>query len=180
MGISTPVTPVSIEEYLSNPAFEHSEYVDGEVVPLNVGTKSHARIQGKCFRRLDEFFDSRPGGFVGTELHSRLLIGGRARYRLPDVAVVLQDHTPNAPYLEGAPDMVVEIKSPEDKITALFQKLDEYFANGAKLAWIVLPEEESVLAVTPDAHPRSYNVESMLDGGSLLPGLSVPVKDLFA
>jgi Uma2 family endonuclease len=78
MGISTPVKPVSIEEYLSNPAYEHSEYVNGEVVPLNAGTKSHSRIQGKCFRKLDEYFDSHPGAYAG-------------------------------------PDMVIEIKSPEDK-----------------------------------------------------------------
>ena len=38
MGISTPVKPVTIEEFLSNPHYEHSEYVNGEVVPLNAGT----------------------------------------------------------------------------------------------------------------------------------------------
>ena len=76
--------------------------------------------------------------------------------------------------------MVVEIKSPEDKISFLFDKLKEYFASGTKLAWIVLPEEESVLGVTPDTHPRTFGLESTLDGGSLLPGLSIPVKDFFA
>jgi len=171
---------VTIEEYLSNPKYEHSEYVNGEVVPLKVGTKSHSKIQVKCFRKIDEYFDSHPGAYIGTELHCRLTIEGRPRYRLPDVAIVIHDCAPNDPYLEGAPDMVVEIKSPEDKITFLFDKLEEYFANGAKLAWIVLPEEQSVLVVTPNAAPRSFGLEGTLDGGGLLPGLSIPVKELFS
>jgi len=180
MGISTSVKPVSIEEYLSNPAYEHSEYVNGEVVPLNVGTKSHSKVQVKCGTILERYLNTNPIGFAGAELHCRLRIGNATHYRLPDIAVVITDPSPDSPYLEGAPDMVVEIKSPEDKISFLFDKLKEYFASGTKLAWIVLPEEESVLGVTPDTHPRTFGLESTLDGGSLLPGLSIPVKDFFA
>jgi Uma2 family endonuclease len=62
----------------------------------------------------------------------------------------------------------------------LFDKLKEYFENGTKLVWIILPEEESVLTVTPDAPPRSFGNQDTLDGGSLLPGLAAPVKELFA
>jgi hypothetical protein len=43
-GIKT----VTIEEYLSNPAYKHCEYVDGEVVELNVGTNPHSRITARC------------------------------------------------------------------------------------------------------------------------------------
>jgi len=55
-GIKT----VTIEEYLSNPAYEHCEYVDGEVVELNVGTNPHFRITAKCCRKLDEYLDRNP------------------------------------------------------------------------------------------------------------------------
>jgi Uma2 family endonuclease len=179
MGISTPGEPVSIEEYLSNPAFEHSEYVNGEVMPLNMGTKSHSKIHVKCRAILQDYLKRNPIGFAGAELRCRLRIGNGLHYRLPDIAVVPIDPSPDSPYLEGAPDMVVEIKSPEDKITPLFDKLEEYFANGTKLAWIVLPEEESVLS-TPDTHPRTFGLGATLDGATLLPELSVPVKELFS
>src|SRR5713226_7427455 len=114
---------VTIEEYLSNPAYEHCEFIEGEVVPLNVGTKPHSKIQGKCYRKLDEYFDSHPGGYAATELHCRLQIRGRPRFRLPDVSVVLNDESPDSLYLERAPDLVVEIKSPEDTVTYLFGKM---------------------------------------------------------
>ena len=180
MGISTPVKPVSIEEYLSNPAYEHSEYVNGKVVPLNVGTKSHSKIQVNCAAIFRAYLKGNPIGFAGAELHCRLHVGRATHYRLPDIALVITDPSPDSPYLDGAPDMVIEIKSPEDRISFVFGKLKEYFENGTKLAWIVLPEEESVLAVTPDTPPRTFGIDDTLDGGSLLPGLAVPVKELFA
>jgi len=180
MGISTPVKPVTIEEYLSNSQYEHSEYVNGEVVPLNVGTKSHSKIQSKCAYLITSYLMSNPLGYAASELHCRLKIGNALHYRLPDIAVVLTDPSPESLYLEGAPDIVVEIKSPEDKVAFLFDKIEEYFTNGAKLAWIVLPDEQSVLVVTPNAAPRSFGLDGTLDGGGLLPGLSIPVKELFS
>ena len=177
MGTLIATPPVSIEEYLSNPAYRHSEYLDGEVRELNVGTRFHARIQGRCFRKLDEYFDTRPGNYVGTELHCRLRIGGKDRFRLPDLAVVLGGFTED--YLDRGPDLAVEIRSPEDSIASQLRKIDDYFLNGTKLAWLILPEEQSVLVLLPNAAPRTLVAGETLDGGDLLPDLRIPVADLF-
>ncbi|MDQ6665860.1 MAG: Uma2 family endonuclease, partial [Acidobacteriota bacterium] len=50
------------------------------------------------------------------------------RFRLPDVAVVFGAHRGN--FLDRGPDLVVEIRLPEDSIASQFRKLDDYFANG--------------------------------------------------
>ncbi|MDQ6700869.1 MAG: Uma2 family endonuclease [Acidobacteriota bacterium] len=177
MGTLILSPPVSIEEYLFNPAYQHSEYFDGEVQPLNVGTRFHARIQGRCFRKLDEYLDARPGNYVGTELHCRLLIDGKVRFRLPDLAVVLGGFSED--YLDRGPDLAVEIRSPEDSIVSQLRKIDDYFLNGTKLAWLILPEEQSVLVLVPHASPRTLVAGDTLDGGDLLPDLRIPVADLF-
>ncbi len=180
MGVRVAAGPVSIEEYLSNPAYEHSEYINGEVVPLNVGGKPHGRIQGRCFRRLDEYLDTRASGYAGTEVHCRLTINGKTSFRLPDVALVLNDTTPNARFLEGAPDLVVEIRSPEDTIVSILRKMTGYFANGAKLGWIILPEEQSVIVFSRTAQQRTFVAGETLEASDELPGLSIQVSDLFA
>ena len=169
---------VSIEEYLSDPVYEHSEYVDGEVRKLKVGTRFHARIQGRCFRKLDEYFDAGPGNYVGTELHCRLGIGGKVRFRLPDLAVVLGGFSED--YLDRGPDLAVEIRSPEDSIASQLRKIDDYFLNGTKLAWLILPEEQSVLVIRPDGVVGTVVAGEILDGGDLLPELRIPVADLFS
>jgi hypothetical protein len=48
MGATASRKTVSVDEYLSNPEYRHSEYVDGEVVALNVGTQDHGTIQVNC------------------------------------------------------------------------------------------------------------------------------------
>ena len=169
---------MSVDEYLSNPEYEHSEYVDGEVVALNIGTKTHSRVQVRCGCELMKYFDHHPGGHVAIGLHCRLNVGGDVRFRLPDVAVVLNDTDEDARYLDRAPDLVVEIRSPEDTLRVLFRKMSEYFTNGTRLAWLILPEEESVLVLAPD-RADSFGIGETLDGGTVLPGLSVPVSDLF-
>ncbi|MGA2183574.1 MAG: Uma2 family endonuclease [Bryobacteraceae bacterium] len=179
MGASTPLKTVSVDEYLSNPEYRHSEYVDGEVVALNVGTQDHGTIQVNCGFFFKQYFLAHPIGYAAAELHCRLTIAGRQRYRLPDVAVVLGERARGAQYLDRAPDLVVEIRSPEDSLNAQMRKMRDYFANGTRLAWLILPEEQTVLVLTPDSLPDSVGIGETLDGGTVLPGLSVPVADLF-
>lgn len=90
-------------------------------------------------------------GKVYVEPHCRLQVGARVRYMLPDVGVVLNDNDPDGLYLQRAPDLVVEIRSPEDSIAMIHRKMAVYFENGAQLGWIILPEEKSVLVLTPNA-----------------------------
>jgi len=179
--MGTAVKTLPLEEYLSNPAYEHCEYIDGEAVELNVGNKPHSRIQVKCARKLDEYFDRRPGGYVASELRCRLKVGGRPRIYLPDLAVVLGDEdTAETRYLNRAPDLVVEVRSPDDSLSALHRKIGDYLANGSRLAWLILPEESAVLVFTPNAPTRTAMAGETLDGGELLPELKIPVDALFA
>ncbi len=96
MGGPVTTSAISLDEYLSNPAFQHHEYVNGEVVALNVGSRQHAKIQMNCAYEIRVFLKSHPGGYGGTELHCRLSINGEIRFRLPDVALVLNDFSPDA------------------------------------------------------------------------------------
>jgi len=64
-------------------------------------------------------------------------------------------------------------------VRALLQKAEEYFANGASLCWIVLPEEKSVLVIRPDRTVRSLQGADALDAADLLPGFAAKPSDLF-
>jgi hypothetical protein len=45
MGALTSVGPISIEEYLTNPAYRHYEYPEGRPIQLHVGTKDHQEFR---------------------------------------------------------------------------------------------------------------------------------------
>ena len=174
---SAGVRTVSIEEYLSNPAYEHCEYIDGEVVQLNVGTGKHGSVQVECSAMLRAYLKQNPIGRVYAELHCKLRIGAHLRYRLPDVCVILGPFVEGYP--EGAPDLCVEIRSPEDSVSDQIGKFEDYFANGCKIGWLILPEEGTVLVLKPGAAPRVARGGDYLDGAEVLPGLRIPVTELF-
>ena len=169
---------VTVDEYLANPAYEHCEYIDGEVMELNVGTGNHGGIQFEFAWRFKEYLKVNPIGHTYGDLHCRLNIGGRTRYRLPDACVILGPRIQGYP--EKAPELCVEIRSPEDSVADQIAKFEDYFANGCRLGWLVLPEESSVLILTPGAAPRAAREGDTLDGGDVLPGLQIPVSELFA
>ncbi len=180
MGALPVAREISVEEYLANPSYEHCEYVNGRPVELNVGGKPHGRIQTNCAYWLKDYFRKHGGGYAATEMHCRMRLGEQVRFRLPDVSVVLNDEHPDERYLDRAPDLAIEIRSPDDSMTNQMRKFEEYFANGARLGWLILPEEKSVIVLTPNSAPRTVTEGGVLDGGSVLPGLEIPVEELFA
>ena len=179
--MSTAILPTLIteEEYLTNPEYEHCEYIDGRAVPLNLGTKKHSKSQVKLSRYLDEYLDANPIGYAAAELHCLIMRRGQRRYRLPDVAIVLNDVEPESRYLDRAPDLVIEIRSPEDTMAFCYRKMEEYFGTGAKLGWLVLPEKHSVIVLTPEGGKRELGIGEMLDGGDVLPGFELLIDKLF-
>jgi len=170
---------IGVEEYHSNPDYKHCEYVDGEVVELNWGTGPHSSIKANCCALVLNHVDTLDHGTVAAGLHCRLTVNGGIRFRQPDICVSFDPHIRPRNYLEGGPEFVIEIRSPDDTIRFRVRKLEEYFANGCKLAWLVSPEEHTVEVFTPLGHVQILGPGDTLDGGDVLPGLAVPVNEVF-
>jgi len=180
MSAQATVRKLTVEEYLRDPEFEKLELVDGVAVETGMGSKKHSIIQLQCGYLLKSYVRARSGYYAATELRCRLEVGGAVRFRLPDICVVAGTGDEGEPgYLEGAPLFVVEILSPDNTVAQQLRKLDEYLANGCKLAWLILPDEESVLVRAPGQDVRSFVKGDKLDGGDVLPGLGMTVSELF-
>lgn len=74
----------------------------------------------------------------------------------------------------------MEIRSPDDSVSDQIAKFTDYFANGCQLGWLILPEEKAVLVLALGTlAPTVARAGDSLDGGSVLPGMQVPVDSLF-
>jgi Uma2 family endonuclease len=83
-------------------------------------------------------------------------------------------------FLDGAPDLVVEILSPGNTVAEMHEKLIDYFENGSRLVWIVHPTEHYVLVYRSAQEPdRLLKSVDFLDGEEVIPGFTLPVADLF-
>jgi Uma2 family endonuclease len=171
---------VTIEDYLSNPAYEHCEYVQGAVLEMNVGTGPHANAQLNCGSILRQYFLKKGGGKAFTELRYRLQIDGQVRFYQPDVAAVLGSTSVDFKFLDRSPDLVVEVRSPDDRLHELFRKAEDYFAGGAKAVWLVEPGEQCVYVLLSGLPARILTRGETIDGGVLLPDFAEPVDSIFA
>lgn len=78
------------------------------------------------------------------------------------------------------PDLVAEVVSPGDTVSALDEKVDAYLADGVQLVIVIDPQRRKVWLHTPDQDVVSQlSGDSVLDGGDLLPGFAIPLPDLF-
>jgi len=83
-------------------------------------------------------------------------------------------------YLEGAPDLAVEILSPGNTVEEISTKLVEYFENGTRLVWVINPIQHYVLVYRSAQEPdRLLKRGDFLDGEDVINGFSFAVDQLF-
>ena len=181
----TATTYLSAEEYLLLPEDEPYELVRGELRPVTFGSTTHARIARNAFLLLHAFVAShRLGECFPDNTGFRLTPGGakRGTVRSPDAAYVRAERVPSLPesgWIPGAPDLAVEVLSPSDTASELQEKLDEYFAAGCAVVWVVDPRRRTVEVHAPDAPVRRLREGDALDGAPVLPEFRCAVAELF-
>jgi len=147
-------------------------------------------------------------GARNTRLEMRLLIwadqhggwkvfGSSSGFRLPDSSVLspaaslVALHRWQALSAEQrrgfeplCPDLVVELASPSDEgvrgIAALRRKMEVYQRNGARLGWLLLPEQRAVEVWPADGEPQRFNSLQLLEAGALFQGLQLQMEEIWA
>ena len=101
--------------------------------------------------------------------------------RAPDVAWFAPGRLPRGRqgYPEIVPDLAIEVKSPGNSWPEITSKAQMWLCYGSREAWVGDPETISVRIYRPNAAPVVLGADDVLDGGDLLPGFSIPVRDLF-
>lgn len=175
-------TRLTLDEFLSLPETKPgSEYIDGEVVQKSMPTTDHAIIQRLLSLVFGLFLRAHPIAEGGPEWRCVFGPTGGEWGRLPDFALVLRERLRNTrgdePFF-GAPDFAVEITSPDDRISDLLEKVRFYLDNGVRLVWLIDPSTRTVMVWTSWGAARLAKEEELLDGGDVLPGFSVLVRDI--
>ncbi len=154
------------------------ELVDGEAKEVPAGHK-HDVIGANLIVRIASYARGR-GYLAGSQAGFRMITGN---IRSPDVAFTLKERLPEGKpsegFEEGAPDLAIEIVSPNEDKTDLLRKIGEYFASGAKQVWLLFPETQTVKVYTDPFEMRTLHADDEITGGELLPGFRCLVRELF-
>lgn len=103
--------------------------------------------------------------------------------REPDIAFISAEKLPldvDVPgFSEVAPDLVVEIASPSDSIAAVNDKALMWLRFGVQLVWVVFPESRTLEVHSASAPPVLLGEQDQLEGGTVLPGFTCQVSQIF-
>ena len=136
---------VTVEEYLHTLYRPDCDYVDGVLVDRNVGLLTH---QIAIREVLFYFYERRHLWDIFVILSLRVRISP-SRYRVPDVLVVLGPE-PDENILTAPPFLCVEVWSPEDRISVMQEKIDDYLRFGVRFVWLIDPYERRAWIYTRD------------------------------
>ena len=124
-------------------------------------------------QRLGRVFAAETGFLVATDPDTVLA---------PDVAFVRAERLGVASngYRRGAPDLVVEIVSPSDRYTEVEEKVATWLEYGTRMVIVVNPRRRSLTVYRSMVDVRHLSSDDQLDGEEVVPGWSLPTRDLFA
>jgi Uma2 family endonuclease len=144
----------------------------------------HGYVAGKAFSRLSAFIEQhRLGGALFAAETGFRIVRDPDTVRAPDVAYVSAARLTQARvagYPDLAPDLVVEVVSPNDRASEIHAKVMQWLQAGTQLVWVLYSASRSVVAHRPDGEARVLQADDTLDGGAVLPGFTCQVADLFA
>jgi Uma2 family endonuclease len=156
------------------------EWVNGQVVVKEPGGARHSRICMRLTANLGWYVEEhRLGAIYGPDV--TFTIG--QNQRLPDVSFVAAARIPAEGDPVGiwtiAPDLAVEISSPNDLIEEVEAKIHEYFAAGVQQVWLVSPQFQTVTFYEAPTKATILQIGDELTSPALLPGFRCPVAALF-
>lgn len=122
------------------------EWVNGEVITMSPANVEHLDLGAFIDRVMGLFVAEHNLGKVIPELQVRLNLGKKIVRRVPDVVFITRERLNilTATYAEGAPDLVIEIVSPDSTKRDWREKLQEYEAAGVREYWVVDPLSKQV------------------------------------
>jgi Uma2 family endonuclease len=127
---------ISVNDYLKMVTDPDCEFVNGEVEERNVGEYDHATWQ----TIIAAFFEVR-GREWGIKARTELRVQvGPENFRIPDVTVLSRE-APREQIITHPPVAVFEILSPEDSMTRMLEKLDDYERMGIRAIWVIEPRK---------------------------------------
>ena len=83
-------------------------------------------------------------------------------------------------YWPVAPDLVIEVISPNDRYTEVKEKVATWLAHGTRMVIVADPRHRTVEVHRSPTDVRHLTVGDTLDGGDVVPGWTVPLRELFA
>lgn len=176
--------PMTADELLRLPETHcRHELIRGELVSMAPAGFGHGAVALNIAGPLWHYVESRGLGVVLAAETGFKLESDPDTVRAPDVSFVRRDRVPEgklrAAFFPGAPDLAVEVLSPDDRARDVEQKVAHWLSAGTLAVWVVNPRNRTVAIHQPKTSVRTLSVDDTLEGGIVVPGFRLPIADIF-
>jgi Uma2 family endonuclease len=171
--------------HLPENADKRFELSEGRLIEMSPTGGKHGGITLRFGARIDTHVEAKQLGYTtgaetGFILHKNP--DGKDVARAPDVGFVAAARLPDGlpdEYVPLAPDLAVEVVSPNDKAAELQTKIGEYLKYGTKIVVAVYSKTQTIVVHTKEG-ATTLTIDDTFDGGDVLPGFSLPVREIFS
>ena len=182
---AAPDPSVTADELLLMPRGRvRRELVRGVVREVTPAGYGHGKIAMRVGARLDGYVDENDLGVVCAAETGFKLEGDPDTVRAPDVAFIRRERVETVGegegFWPGAPDLAVEVVSPGDSTGEVEEKVLGWLSAGSRMVVVVNPRKRTVAVHRSGGEGVVLTEEDELDGGDVVPGWRVPIRELFA
>ncbi len=170
------------EELYRMPDVGRCELIEGRLVMMSPTGKKHGTIEVNITTLLKIYAKTQSqgkvqGGEIGIYIRRDpdTVRGADALY----ISNERYAQSKSESFLDVAPELIVEVLSPDDRWSEVTCKLEDYFSIGVVCVWVVEPATHSVFAYRSLTNLRRYVEADTITEEDILPGFALPVAEIF-
>ncbi|HEX3660783.1 MAG TPA: Uma2 family endonuclease [Acidobacteriaceae bacterium] len=185
--ILRPSRPLNDDQLLefcaANDSLRIERNAAGELIVMTPAGGTTSNLEGYLFRELDLFVEREGRGVAFNSNGGFSLRDGSVR--APDAAWVSSENwnrlsrEERAKFLPFCPEFVIELRSPSDSLSDLEQKMADWLANGAQLAWLIDPQRKLAVIYRPGQEPETRLQPEFLHGEGPVAGFALKMQRLW-
>ncbi len=155
------------------------EYIGGEISEVPSNAKA-SQYSSRFIMRIGVYVEAHALGHVTGESGGYMIDGERYAPNVAYISKAHQSELDDRGYNRIPPELAVEVDFPST-IPSRHQlqvKLWHYEQAGT-VVWVIYPEDKTVVVHVPGLPPKIYGVNDTLEGGDILSGFTLALKDIF-
>ena len=178
---------VTAEDLLNMPDDgKRRELVKGELRETTPAGDEHGYLALRIASRLERHVDTDKLGRTYTAETGFKISSNPDTVRAPDAAFVNRERVEASGrvmgYREGAPDLAVEVVSPNDRHSEVLDKALEWLEAGCRMVLVADPEQQRIMVYRSreDIRVLTADAGDVVDGADVVPGWKLPLTEVFA